>query len=810
MTLPETYSPALPVPLIAALAGGALLVAGWRALRGRPLRPAWMQGPVLLLRAAAIALLALLMLNPSDNITLPATEARPVILLDRSGSMALAAEQDRTRWQEAQAWTEEALAALHGPGGRRAAVLTFGSGALTPWKKSDQPANDAETQFAAALESLAAGAAGGRVSSAVIVSDGGAHDRAGLSAALGALRAAGIQVSAKTVGIDRAPRNAGIVSVHAPRALRPGSRVSLPVTVEAAGFAAGESFALTLRDDAGTVMARDEFQMSGSLTETAAQERRLTYTSAPQTTRCTLELSAPAGEVTADDNRFTFTVEAVTAKMRVLMVEGTHVKRTVGTEGHWYNDIELMTTAWDASGEIEWEVLTPLSEYVDKPNLVGVKQFVNAEMLLDPSRGFPKTREEIFKYDVMLISDVPVGNFSEEQMSIVTEWVTERGGGFLMGGGYTSFDVGNYDQTPWERIIPVDMLAYGDGFYENTGSPFRIAVPQSVMGHPIWQMDADPVKNAEIIATHPPFTGLNRVRRAKPGALVLATRPEAGDEPVFTAQQYGRGRSIAYLPDPNGGWAKYLVSWSPPGGPPHGPHTEQGHGERFVFDEVAAKSARGPRPPHPSPYYARFWTNVVKWLGANSIRWRRDKLAGRIAAAQVQPGQPVPVAAEVLAVTSQDALAVLDVGARLDIPGSARVRLTWDRDRREFTGTLPAPPDMAGEDVRALFDVTAGRETFTDIATAGLRRTGREFTNTAPDHRLMEELATASGGTVLHAPADVLSAVSRAESAQAAAERRTFLQPAWTRWPWWAAVAALLSLEWLLRRRAGAQPLQAL
>jgi hypothetical protein len=328
------------------------------------------------------------------------------------------------------------------------------------------------------------------------------------------------------------------------------------------------------------------------------------------------------------------------------------------------------------------------------------------------------------------------------------------------------------------------------------------------MNHPVWHMDDDPVKSAAIIATHPRFTGLNRVRRAKPGAIVLATRPEAEDEPVFTAQQYGRGRSIAYLPDPNGGWARYLVSWGPPGGPPHGPHTEQGHGANFRFDEVAAKSARGPRPPHPSPYYARFWTNVVKWLGENSIRWRRDKFSGRIVTAQAQPGANLAVAAEVLVVSNPAELAALDTGARLDLPGSPRVRLTWDRDRREFTGRLRVPPEVKEAEMRVLFDVTAGRESFTDMASAGVRTLSREYAASAPDTALMSELAAAGGGAVLHTPADALEALRSAAAARAAAEQRTWHQPLWTRWPWWAAIVLLLSLEWLLRRRGGtAQPL---
>ena len=38
-------------------------------------------------------------------------------------------------------------------------------------------------------------------------------------------------------------------------------------------------------------------------------------------------------------------------------------KRSVGTNGYSWNDMELMTRAWDATGEIEYECLTPVSEY---------------------------------------------------------------------------------------------------------------------------------------------------------------------------------------------------------------------------------------------------------------------------------------------------------------------------------------------------------------------------------------------------------------------------------------------------------------
>lgn len=110
------------------------------------------------------------------------------------------------------------------------------------------------------------------------------------------------------------------------------------------------------------------------------------------------------------------------------LVEGTHVKRSVGTRGHSWNDLRLLTDAWDSSGEIEYELLTATSEYANEPNLYGVSLH-NGEMKLDISRAFPKTREELYQFDVMMISDIPVGNFSEEQM----QWVAELPSGNTLG-----------------------------------------------------------------------------------------------------------------------------------------------------------------------------------------------------------------------------------------------------------------------------------------------------------------------------------------------------------------------------------------
>ena len=786
-----TLDPVFPIPLIATVAGVAVLLTIFRAATGRAMRPSWLQFPALVFRVAAVALLALFLLNPSTPVNVTVPDSRAVILVDESASMSLG-----TRWQDASAWATEVEAGLKKDGLPSPGVFVFSS-SVDPVTDSATLAartpSGAETNLSRALERVLSSTGALPPDHIVVISDGRAHDRAALPAALAAARVKGVGISTHAVGTDTPPRNTWIAAVQSPRSVRSMSKVAVHVDVDSTGVAAGEVLSLVMKDESGAAVARTDLRATG---DGKPVESVLTIESGLRSARYSLELAAPGKEVTMDDNRFDFSVDVANSKLRVLFVEGTHVKRTVGTNGYWWNDMELMTRAWDATGEIEYQCLTPVSEFLNSPNIVGVT-FVNGEMLADKTKDFPKTREELYRYDVMLISDVPVGNFSTEQMQWVVDWVTERGGGFLMGGGYTTFDAGHYDQTPWEKITPVDMLLAGDGFNEMR---FKIEVPKSVRNHPTWRMDPDPAKSDEIINTHPDFTGMNRVRRAKPGAIVLMTRPDKDNEPVIAAQQYGRGRSIAYLGDPNGGWAKYLVSWGPPGGPPHGPHTELGHGERFKFKAEAAKSASGPPPPHPSPYYAKYWTNVVKWLGENSIRWHRDKLAGRIAAAQAEPGKDLPVAAEVLAVASRDALLALDVGARLDKPGSPRVRLEYDRDRREFVGAVPIPADFAGTETAIIFDTVANEEPFTDSVRVGLRRENREFTDYKPDRAFLAELAQAGGGVAVESAADAVRACRDAATKRAQEAGKTWNRPDWPKWPWWTALVAVLCAEWAVRR----------
>lgn len=89
------FEPAFPVRTIAAAAGVAALLVLVRAIFGKPMRPAWFQFPAVALRLAAIVLVALLLMNPSNNIATKTPDSHSLVLLDESASMS-----PGTRWAD--------------------------------------------------------------------------------------------------------------------------------------------------------------------------------------------------------------------------------------------------------------------------------------------------------------------------------------------------------------------------------------------------------------------------------------------------------------------------------------------------------------------------------------------------------------------------------------------------------------------------------------------------------------------------------------------------------------------------------------
>jgi uncharacterized membrane protein len=184
--------------------------------------------------------------------------------------------------------------------------------------------------------------------------------------------------------------------------------------------------------------------------------------------------------------------------------------------------------------------------------------------------AFPTTLDAIRAFDVVVLSDIGAdslllhpdtflrGRRTPNRLRLIADWVSS-GGGFLMVGGYYSFQGihghARYRGTPIETILPVTMQPIDD----------RMEVPEGFQPASTGR-DDHPVL-AGIEGAWPYLLGYNAVA-AKPGADVLLRTGEDGD-PLLVAGAHGAGRTMAWtsdigphwLPEPFSGWEGYGRLW---------------------------------------------------------------------------------------------------------------------------------------------------------------------------------------------------------------------------------------------------------
>lgn len=187
---------------------------------------------------------------------------------------------------------------------------------------------------------------------------------------------------------------------------------------------------------------------------------------------------------------------------------------------------------------------------------------------------FPRTREELNRYDVIILSDIGADSIqlapevfeqahpSVDRLALLRDWVL-AGGSLLMIGGYLSFagiqGRAHYWNAPIADVLPVEVLPYDDREERPAGVVADVVRPE----HAIMQ---------GLNVVWPQLLGYNRVT-AKPAAQVLAT---VDDHPLVVVGQAGEGRTAAFTSDcsphwcPNAfceewdGYARFfnqLVSW---------------------------------------------------------------------------------------------------------------------------------------------------------------------------------------------------------------------------------------------------------
>jgi len=373
--------------------------------------------------------------------------------------------------------------------------------------------------------------------------------------------------------------------------------------------------------------------------------------------------------------------------------------------------------------------------------------------------GFPRTAKELYKYHAIIIDDLEAKFFTREQMFLIQNFVTKRGGAFMMLAGWESFKTGGYQRTPIEEILPI----YLDR-----------ASTSTVPGEYRWQwtklgefeqwtrLRSTREEHQKRTALMPQFKTFNKLQGIKPVAMLMATVTDSYEQtwPAMVVQEAGRGRSAAIM-------VGDLWRW----------HLRREDNEQEDMSQL--------------------WRQTMRWMVANiplrievDQQWRRDL-----------PNSPLDISV-LLRDEQYQPQDNAKVKMRVVPPAGEPMIIDLQPDKKPGTYRTTYLPRVAGPYRATIFADLGGKTPHLERKIGWVSEPARtEFTRLSPNRDLLNQLAQSSDGQIVEGGRvdKLLDDLPNKKTLVT----QTMTSPLWHRW--WMLAAALICLagEWGLRRIKG-------
>ncbi len=360
------------------------------------------------------------------------------------------------------------------------------------------------------------------LSGLVVISDGADNAEEPLADALLPLEAAGVPVFTVGLGREEYSRDIQLSRVDTPRSVLKGAALVVDVVVTQNGYR-GETVSLQVEDE-GRIVADQDVTLPDDGEPTTVRVR---FTAADAGPRLfSFRVTPRPDEMVTQNNERNVLILVEDTREKILYFEG---------EPRW--ELKFVGRAVADDQNLQLAMLQRTAE--NKFMRIGVE---DAEDLVG---GFPRTREELFQYRAIILGSIEANFFTPDQLRMIADFVSERGGSLLMLGGQRAYAEGGYAGTPVADVLPV-VLGEPTGeddagfFLETDVRPTRAGAT-----HPATQIaDTEEASGARWLEL-PPITLVNEIRDVKPGATTLLT---SGDESliVLAFQRYGAGKALAF------------------------------------------------------------------------------------------------------------------------------------------------------------------------------------------------------------------------------------------------------------------------
>lgn len=417
-----------------------------------------------------------------------------------------------------------------------------------------------------------------------------------------------------------------------------------------------------------------------------------------------------------------------------------------------------------------------IAEQSDEPVLIpiGVKE---ATELAD---GFPSNAETLFPFSAIIIDDLEASFFTQDQLLLLRQFVSTRGGALLILGGEDSLEKGNFEDSALADLAPVYLAnnavsSNSNNFEDQIDGPsgqFKMQLTREGLLQPFLRLRGTEQAEAQRLSNAPPLKVLNRAARIKPGAVTLATAVNSGGQalPAIVSQSFGRGKTVAMM-------FGDVWRWS-------------------LQDGIAGRTADASVTPKSEDDPAQVWRQLVRWLISD---------VQRPVTISTQPTD-VPSVLRLIVDVKDAQFAPLDganVRIEVSLPDGTEIELNAEADAEKLGRYSSEVWSRRTGGYIANVSVTTPDDSLIGTAQYGWTSdpAAKEFETLGMNTELLTKIAKQTGGEVIDF--DSLDSFASSLSSRPVPITETWTFPLWHRWWILSLAIACLCGEWGIRRWRG-------
>jgi uncharacterized membrane protein len=575
----------------------------------------------------------------------------------------------------------------------------------------------------------------------VMITDGADNRSKDLNAAASQLRARNIRVYTVGIGASGFLRDTEVLRVTAPKRVLKDTIVESEVSVKSNGYPGRRTRLVVL--DRDRQLQSQEITM-GSDGEVKTHKVNFSSTAAGPRV-FTFRLEPFADERIPQNNDQTALIRVEDEQPPVLYVEGeprwefAFLRRAVLSD----KNLHLVTLLRQADGKFYRQGGLELAAILEK--------------------GFPTEKADLFKFKGMILGSVEASFFTFDQLRMIADFVSQRGGGFLMLGGKNSYGPGGYLNTPIEDMLPVQLGQNPRGMPEFSELEYKVRLTAYGSLHPITRLSLSAEDNRKRWDAAPALIGFSPTAGPKPGATVLAqgsTPDSKGQSPVILAfQRFGKGKSAAFMTASSWRWKM-----------------EQEHSNNF---------------------HELFWKQMLRWLVSDALN--------PVTIGTEEDSYSLDESVSIRAEVNDASFAPLNnarIYVQVKAPSGQRstVPLSWDVEKDgAYSGGFKPEEEGIYEIASEAFQ--GSRSLGTATSNFRVAQSAEEFHNAAMNADLLKRLSADTGGRY-YSPKDIRTLaedISYVDTGSSRLEEKDL----WDMPFLFLVLVGLISAEWILRKRKG-------